>query len=234
MKKKVLTVALVVALIAIMVSGTLAYFTDNDEVTNTFTIGSVEIDLWENGVEAGETMSMGQLIPVVGSDPTKETDNYQLKAVQVKNTGLNPAYVEVFIAVPKVLDDAGVLKLMDNYPNDETYGWTNLGKAGEMTQGTVAYNVYKYRYSTALNAGVITDEAIEYVYINSEADIDVTRDANGTITAAYFTMGDTTVDFNVAAMALDVYVASWAIQSEGFETAESALSTFGKAHPWAN
>ena len=40
MKKKVLTVALVVALIAIMVSGTLAYFTDNDEVTNTFTIGS--------------------------------------------------------------------------------------------------------------------------------------------------------------------------------------------------
>ena len=62
----------------------------------------------------------------------------------------------------------------------------------------------------------------------------MTRDANGTITAAYFTMGDTTVDFNVAAMALDVYVASWAIQSEGFETAESALSTFGKAHPWAN
>ena len=111
MKKKVLAIALAVVLIAIMVSGTLAYFTAEDEVTNTFTIGSVEIDLWENGVEAGETMSMGQLIPVVGSDPTKETDNYQLKAVQVKNTGLNPAYVEVFIAVPKVLDDAGVLKL---------------------------------------------------------------------------------------------------------------------------
>lgn len=234
MKKKILGVALVVALVAIMVSGTLAYFTAEDQVTNTFTIGSVEIDLWENGVEAGETMSMGQLIPVVGSDPTKESDNYQLKAVQVKNTGLNPAYVEVFVAVPKILNDASVLKLMDNYPNDETYGWTNLGNVGEMNQGVVAYNVYKYRYSPALNAGAITDEAIEYVYIDSKADIDVTRDANGNITAAYFTMDGTLVDFNVATMKLDVYVASWAIQSEGFDTAESALITFGKAHPWAN
>ena len=233
MKKKVLAISLAVALIAIMVSGTLAYFTAEDEVMNTFTIGSVEIDLWENGVEAGESMSMGQLIPVVGSDPTKESDNYQMKAVQVKNTGLNPAYVEVFIAVPKVLDDAGVLKLMNNYPESETYGWDTPVNVGTMTNADVVYNVYKYRYSTALNAGMITDEAIEYVYIDSKADMDVTRDANGTITEAYFTMNGQTVDFNVATMALDVYVASWAIQSEGFADAQSALTTFTKAHPWA-
>lgn len=233
MKKKVLVAALAIALVAIMVGGSLAYFTADDEVTNTFTIGSVEIDLWENGVEAGETMEMGQLIPVVGEDPTKESDNYQLKAVQVKNTGLNPAYVEVFVAVPKVLDDAGVLKLMNNYPNTEAYGWDAPVYVGSMTQEKVEYNVYKYRYSTALNAGVITDEAIEYVYINSLADMDVTRDANGVITEAYFTMGGNKVNFNVATMKLNVYVASWAIQSEGFDTAESALRTFGKAHPWA-
>ena len=233
MKKKVLVAALAIALVAIMVGGSLAYFTAGDEVTNTFTIGSVEIDLWENGVEAGETMDMGQLIPVVGEDPTKESDNYQLKAVQVKNTGLNPAYVEVFIAVPKILDEAGVLKLMNNYPNTEAYGWDTPVYVGSMTQENVDYNVYKYRYSTALNAGVITDEAIEYVYINSLADMDVTRDANGAITEAYFTMGGQKVNFNVATMKLNVYVASWAIQSEGFDTAESALRTFGKAHPWA-
>ena len=75
MKKKILTVAVVVVLIAIMVGGSLAYFTDNDEVTNSFTIGSVEIDRWENGVEAGGTRNMGQLIPVVGDDTTKEGDN---------------------------------------------------------------------------------------------------------------------------------------------------------------
>ena len=232
MKKKILSIALIVALIAIMVSGTLAYFTDNDKVTNTFTIGSVEIDLWENGAEAGESMTMGQLIPVVGTDPTKETDNYQMKAVQVKNTGLNPAYVEVFIAVPKVLDDNGVLKLMNNYPDTEAYGWESPVNVGTMTKDEVVYNVYKYRYSTALNAGAITDEAIEYVYINSQTDMDVIRDADGTITEAYFTMNGSKVDFNVATMKLNVYVASWAIQAEGFDSADSALETFGKAHPW--
>ena len=48
MKKKILGVALVVALVAIMVGGTLAYFTAEDEVTNTFTIGSVKIEIYEN------------------------------------------------------------------------------------------------------------------------------------------------------------------------------------------
>lgn len=233
MKKKLLTAAVAVALIAIMVSGSLAYFTDNDEVTNTFTIGSVEIDLWENGVQAGETMSMGQLIPVVGTDPAKEADNYQLKAVQVKNTGKNSAYVEVFIAVPELLDEAGVLRLMNNYPASEAYGWDAPAGVGTMTRDGVSYNVYKYRYSTVLNAGAITDEAIEYVYIDPQADMDVTRDAGGAITEACFTMNGEKVAFNVATMQLDVYVASWAIQSEGFASAESALSSFGKAHPWA-
>lgn len=233
MKKKVLAISLAVALVAIMVGGSLAYFTAEDEVTNTFTIGSVEIDLWENGVEAGETMSMGQLIPVVGSDPTKESDNYQMKAVQVKNTGLNPAYVEVFVAVPQVLNQNGVLLMMNNYPDTESYGWATPVYAGTMTKENVVYDVYKYRYSTALNAGVITDEAIEYVYINSKADMEVTRADDGTITEAYFTMDGNKVDFNVASMKVNIYVASWAIQSEGFDSAESALSTFGKAHPWA-
>ena len=59
MKKKILTVSLVVALIAIMVSGTLAYFTAEDEVTNTFTIGSVIIEVVED-FQKPQTM-----IPVV-------------------------------------------------------------------------------------------------------------------------------------------------------------------------
>ena len=47
MKKKILSVALVVAVLAIVVGGTLAYFTDDDKVTNTFTFGSVLIDIIE-------------------------------------------------------------------------------------------------------------------------------------------------------------------------------------------
>ena len=44
MKKKIVSLALVVALIAIAAMGTLAYFTDTDDATNTFTTGDVAID----------------------------------------------------------------------------------------------------------------------------------------------------------------------------------------------
>ena len=48
MKKKVLLITAIVAILAIAVSGTLAYFTAEDSATNTFTIGSVKIEIYEN------------------------------------------------------------------------------------------------------------------------------------------------------------------------------------------
>ena len=46
MKKKLLAMCLVVALAATaVIGGTLAYFTDTDTETNTFTAGGVKIDL---------------------------------------------------------------------------------------------------------------------------------------------------------------------------------------------
>jgi len=49
MKKKILAITLCVVMAATaIVGGTLAYFTDEDEETNTFTVGNVEIDLIES------------------------------------------------------------------------------------------------------------------------------------------------------------------------------------------
>ena len=47
-KKKILVLALSIAMIAILaVGGSLAYFTSTDDAENTFTIGNVKIDLIE-------------------------------------------------------------------------------------------------------------------------------------------------------------------------------------------
>ncbi|MDO5323968.1 MAG: TasA family protein, partial [Clostridia bacterium] len=47
-KKKVLVLAVSVCLVAILaIGGTLAYFTDTDAKTNTFTVGNVDITLTE-------------------------------------------------------------------------------------------------------------------------------------------------------------------------------------------
>lgn len=59
MKKKIVALCLCIALAVVAIGGaTLAYFTDKTEtVTNTFTVGKVDIDLWEtadgtaNGIE---------------------------------------------------------------------------------------------------------------------------------------------------------------------------------------
>lgn len=71
MKKKVLTICLIVALAATaIIGGTLAYFTDTTEnVQNTFTMGGVKIDLTEPAWNADETH---KLMPGVtfAKDPT--------------------------------------------------------------------------------------------------------------------------------------------------------------------
>lgn len=49
MKKKIFALCLVIALAATaIIGGTLAFFTDTDEETNTFTVGNVKIDLIES------------------------------------------------------------------------------------------------------------------------------------------------------------------------------------------
>ena len=104
MKKKVLSIALVLSLLAIMVGGTLAYFTAEDEVTNTFTVGSVKIEIYENDKETvDDTMTFGPLTPVVNVEDPSADISYVNKVVDVKNTGNNRAYVRVHIAVPTKL-----------------------------------------------------------------------------------------------------------------------------------
>jgi len=72
MKKKILAIVLCVVMLAIaIVGGSLAYFTDEDEQTNTFTMGKVDIELTEPHYTPGEDGKLkifpGQTYP---KDPT--------------------------------------------------------------------------------------------------------------------------------------------------------------------
>lgn len=75
MKKKVTAIALAVCILAVAVIGaTMAYFTDTDSKTNTFTFGKVDIDLTEEsnedrekGVKAGPSARTAALLIPVSS-----------------------------------------------------------------------------------------------------------------------------------------------------------------------
>ena len=84
MKKKILAICLCLALAAVAVVGaTLAYFTDKDAKTNTFTVGSVKIELLESslhrenaGVANGKT-STSELWSNVEKEGTGNTSKYK-------------------------------------------------------------------------------------------------------------------------------------------------------------
>lgn len=70
MKKKIVALCLCVALAVVAIGGaTLAYFTDTDNETNTFTVGNVSIDLIESQyhrVNAGKGNAVGETEPLMG------------------------------------------------------------------------------------------------------------------------------------------------------------------------
>lgn len=262
-KKSVLALSLIAALGATMtVGGSLAWFTDTDEATNTFTVGSVEIV--QNEV-FNETTA--QLIPVIDNNTPENDPNFIQKEVKVENTGKNPAYVQTFVAVPAVLDNYGVLHIRGNATGAAGNGWVPvdgntatahidpvavsvmLDDDNSSATSPVEYNVYKYRNENPLAAptGSIvseTEAVILGVYIDQSADINVVRNiADATkIDHAYFVMNKTEIaGYDVANMTLNVYVASQAVQSQGFEAdtvnnktaAQVALDSAFPDHPWA-
>ncbi|MBR6793235.1 MAG: hypothetical protein IKM48_02615 [Clostridia bacterium] len=228
MKKKVLVVSLAIAVLAItMIGGSLAWFMDEDEATNVFTFGSIEITQNEDFVQ--ESM----LLPVVGGDPTVSTDNYIKKMVNVTNDGKNAAYVQTFIAVPAVLDNNGILKQLYN----ESADWEVSKVAADVTVPgeTLLYNVYRYRYTKELAPTDTTSNNLEYVYIDKTIDLNVYDTDNDNVNdTAYFVLADGTeiTGFNAAGK-LNVYAATQAVQVKGFGGYTVALDSAFADHPWA-
>ena len=73
MKKRIVTIALVVALLATCFAGTYAYLMDTDQVKNTMTVGNVTIEQLEyqrkEGIAHNATATEGDLVPFVQDQP---------------------------------------------------------------------------------------------------------------------------------------------------------------------
>ena len=90
MKKKLFLSAIAVILAVVAIAGSsLAYLQDTDAEDNVFTVGNVEIDLYENFVDESK------LLPGVYDAEKKVWNNAVPKEVFVTNTGSEAAYVRV-------------------------------------------------------------------------------------------------------------------------------------------
>ena len=118
MKKKLLAIGLAVAVLAVTIVGmSIAYFTDTDNETNTFTVGNVAIELIEkqrndNHTDLEDFEDGKVLMPIVGSAQGEKDQwglptaaNYVDKVITIENTGASDAYVRAYFAIPSALDD---------------------------------------------------------------------------------------------------------------------------------
>lgn len=255
MKKKITAIFLCVALVAIAVVGaSLAYFTDTDNETNTFTVGNVKIDLiekqkGENGLEDFDQNKT--LVPGKSND-----GNAVSKIATVKNTGKNDAWVWAELRIPKYL-------VSSEYPSNESKNALHWNSYGCFN---VEYNSGNY-WSLATTDGIVdadhkvTDPnmvAVEdglwydYQYVGDEKIGDIEYVVIRTKMQNTLPAGKTSLPF-LAQVYMDWRVvtnedgtqfilpagdpistdASWeiivnayAIQKDGFETVDDAIAAY--------
>ena len=257
MKKKIVALCLCVALAVVAIGGaTLAYFTDTDAKTNTFTVGNVAIELIEKERDGnGGTKDFTQnkkLYPIVGSAQGEKdalgmpvAKNYVDKIVTIKNTGSEKAYIRAYFAIPSALDDgyetfnAGLNVLHFNFGSkvtdgtvSSTYGvewnWQHDGKWNyfETTIDGIKYNVYYADYYQAVAAGATTEQFVQGVYLDESFDM---KDGKCYAFGQEVTLDDGWDWNNVSCPVFAV-----ACQAEGFDTAAAAMdAAFGANYnPW--
>lgn len=258
MKKKITVLCLVAVLAITAIAGaSLAYFTSETEVENTFTAGGVTIELIEQQVNdegtALEPFEQGQaLMPIVGSAQGEKdsfgqpvAENYIDKIVTIENNGKSDAYVRAYFAIPSALDNgfeenfnASLNILHFNFGNEDgvsTYNnqwlWGSEAKPEhnyfETTIDGIAYNVYYADYYRVLKAGETTEQFVSGVYLDK--NVDMNEDGQYTITR-----DDEEIvieGFNGSAVCP---VFAVAVQAAGFDSAADAVTAaFGaNFNPW--
>lgn len=162
-KKKIVSLCLALALmVTLCVGGTLAYFTDTDDATNTFTVGNVDITLTEPNWTSTGSEDAPEVYPgeALAKDPT------------VTNDGANPCFVRIEVEGLDCLGNAGMISYRTDYVTD------NLGD--NWVKGTDGY----FYYNKVLEVGATTDALFDQIVMPTGlTNGDATKAYNVNVTA---------------------------------------------------
>lgn len=190
MKKKIITIALIVSLVAVAAVGSNAYFTAAEKATNVITSGSVKIDLLEMSVPAD-----GKPVPfedVSGVMPGASVS----KVVTVRNTGDNAAWVRVSVGKAIALRE-GVTGEPD----------LSLVRFDLNSENWTEHDGYYY-YNTALEPGAETEPLFTAVTFAAEMG-NMYQESTATVTV----LAQATQLVHNGASAIEA--AGWPAETEG-------------------
>lgn len=237
MKKKILTLCLVVALAATaVIGGTLAYFTDTDYNKNVMTTGNVEIDQIEKEHnEEGDLVDFTDdkpLYPVTeditGTEWYGKEPNLVEKIVSVKNTGTNTAYVRTlfaFEAGPADADIKGTDLLGGHYIRFRHYDGNEI-KFSTVQNANDGSDVYFVKDGTRYVVGVAYYNTSKVTDTDGKEKISAiaANDTTDPSLRAVWLMSTADNEFyDYVGDKYDILVLSQAVQTQGFDTAEEAF-----------
>lgn len=220
MKKTISILALVVLVAAVSILGTMAYLTSTDTVTNTFTVGKVEIKLDEAKVNAdGKPVDkQGNVVTELASADRVKQNSYKLMpghsytkdpTVTVVK-GSESSYVRLLVTVKfdNALTDATIATSLDSiFTGYNATDWNRTNKSVSEDNTTITY---EYRYKNAVGA-------------TSDSDVKLSALFTG------FTVPGTWTGDNLNAVGgFTITVVAQAIQADGFTTADAAWATYNE------
>lgn len=235
--KKVLLLVLCAALlVGASVAGTVAYLTSKDTVTNTFTVGNIQINLDEANVattddttDRTETGNAYHLLPnqTYTKDPT----------VWVKE-GSEEAYIRMIVTVSNYSNMLSAFKSDADYDNDYIVSDASTvltGSTGEMVvldklvdRNAGAWECVKFTQDTTANTGIYVFNYYPGAYTATADDKDGTDDYDQ-LPALFTTITvPKEIDNEHLAYLNDttITIVAQAIQTAGFNGVEDAWNNF--------
>lgn len=206
--KAILMALCAVLLVAASVMGTLAYLTSTDTVTNTFTVGNVQIKLDEAPVDADGKKTTGDRV---------EANNYKLlpghtydkdPMVTVLN-GSESCYVKMTVTFSKaneldaIFDPTGA-NMISIFKGYDSNNWINKGNTKDATANTRTYEFWYKEAVAAPDGDVALDALFDQIIVPG----DITNEQLATIAG------------------MTITVNAYAIQADGFADAADAWDHF--------
>lgn len=215
-KKTLILLLCTVALVATGIFGTLAYLTDNDSVTNTFTVGSVGLKLDEAKVDQMGNKDGDNRWHPTQDDPEQEYHllpghTYTKDPTVTVDAGSEEAYVRMMVTVSfeDALNDEQLATSLDGiFLGYDAAKWIRNNKTVSADKKSITY---EYRYYTTVDGedeGVAKEQKLEPLFTKIKVPGEYTNEQIA------FLGG------------MKINVTAHAIQADGFANADAAWAAF--------
>ena len=212
MKTKTKALGLMMAAVLLVTAtmfGSLAYLSSTDEVVNTFTVGSVAIQLDEAKANTDGTLVEGADRVDANSYKLLPGHTYAKDPMVTVLSGSENSYIRMTVTVSKAAEldaifdpqKANLLSIFNGY---DSTNWIYQGETDDTTNNTRTYEFWYKDTVSALEEDVALDALFDSITVPGEINNDQLKTIEG----------------------MTITVNAYAIQADGFNDAAAAWAAF--------